>query len=251
VHSLEIFSTPWIFALCAVLFAAFVRGLAGFGFALILAPLLLLILDPIVVVIINLFLGLLSHIVVVLWSLREVNLRRISLMIASSLLGIPLGAWIISVIAPHIMKIVIGAVIICFAIPISVSFRKSFTSGKLTSGLAGFLSGILASSTSLGGPPVVLVMHSQNWTKRKILASLAAYFTFLNLFSLLALSISGQMHVEILVTAASLVPAMLIGVRLGMMVFYRTDSRLFRFLSMFIVICAGILAVISGLGILP
>ena len=121
----------------------------------------------------------------------------------------------------------------------------------MTSGLAGFLSGILASSTSLGGPPVVLVMHSQNWTRRKILASLAAYFMFLNLFSLLALSISGQMHVEILVTAASLVPAMLIGVRLGMMGFHRTDSRSFRFLSMFIVICAGILAVISGLGILP
>jgi len=250
-YSLEIFSTPWVFALCAVLFAAFVRSLAGFGFALILAPLLLLILDPIVVVIINLFLGLLSHIVVVLWFLREVNLRRISPMIASSLLGIPLGAWIISVIAPHIMKIVIGAVIICFAIPISIGFQKSFTSGKLTGGLAGFLSGVLASSTSLGGPPVVLFMHSQNWTKRKILASLAAYFMFLNSFSLLALSISGQMHVEILVTAASLVPAMLIGVRLGMMVFHRTDSRLFRFLSMFIVICAGILAVISGLEILP
>lgn len=250
-HSLEIFSTPWIFALCAVLFAAFVRGLAGFGFALILAPLLLLILDPIVVVIINLFLGLLSHIVVVLWSLREVNLRRISPMIASSLLGIPLGAWIISVIAPHIMKIVIGTVIIFFAIPIFVGFRKSFTSGKLTVGLAGFFSGILASSTSLGGPPVVLFMHSQGWTKREILASLAAYFTFLNSFSLLALSISGQMHVGTLLTAASLVPAMLIGVRLGMMVFQRTNSHLFRFLSMFIVICAGILAVISGLGILP
>ena len=250
-YSLEIFSTPWIFAFCAVLFAAFVRGLAGFGFALILAPLLFLILDPIAVVIINLFLGLLSHIVVVLWSLREVNLRRISPMIASSLLGIPLGAWIISVIAPHIMKIVIGAVIICFAMPISIGFGRSFTSGKLTSSLAGFLSGVLASSTSLGGPPVVLFMHSQNWTKREIIASLAAYFMFLNSFSLLALSISGQMHVEILAAAVSLVPAMLIGVRLGMLVFHRTDSRLFRFLSMFIVICAGILGVVSGLGILP
>ena len=32
-QSLEIFSPIWIFTLCAVLFAAFLRGLAGFGFA--------------------------------------------------------------------------------------------------------------------------------------------------------------------------------------------------------------------------
>lgn len=117
-QSLEIFSTPWTLAFCAVIIAAFVRGLSGFGFALILAPLLLMILDPVTVVVTNLFLGVLSHVFVVLWSVKLIDLRRILPMLVSSLLGIPIGAWIISITAQSILKIVIGVIIIIFAISI-------------------------------------------------------------------------------------------------------------------------------------
>ena len=250
-QSLEIFSTPWIFALCAVLFAAFIRGLAGFGLALILAPILLLTLNPVAVVVINLFLTLLSNILVVLRSFVSVNFKRILPMTLSSLLGIPLGAWIISVISPTTLKILIGTVIICFAVPVAIGFRKTFASERLSSSIAGFFSGILASSTSLGGPPVVLFMHSQDWSKELIHPSLAAYFIFLACCSLGALSLSGQVNVGMITTAASLAPAMIVGVSLGMIAFRRVNARFFRALSVSIVICAGLLGVVSGLGFLP
>ena len=109
-HSLDVFSVSWVLASCAVLFAAFVRGVAGFGFALVLAPILLLILSPKSVVVVNLLLGLLSNILVLRYGFRNVYLRRISPMAASSLLGIPLGIWIITVIAPSALKVLIGGV---------------------------------------------------------------------------------------------------------------------------------------------
>ena len=249
-QSLEIFSTPWILASCAVLFAAFVRGLSGFGFALILAPLLLLLLNPVAVVITILFLGFFSHIGVVLWSLKRIELKRIYPMLASSLLGIPLGVWIISVIAPSLLKIVIGAVIITFAIPMAIGFRKTISHERLGGGIAGFLSGMLATSTGLGGPPLVLFMHNQGWPKQAIHPSLAAYLLFLTTFSLMALYVSNQVHVETVVTAASLLPTMFIGVIVGVRTFDRTDSRLFQRLSIAIVIGAGILGILSGVGIL-
>jgi len=61
--SLELFSIYWILASCAVLFAAFVRGVAGFGLALILAPILLMILSPKSVVVVNLILSMVSNII--------------------------------------------------------------------------------------------------------------------------------------------------------------------------------------------
>ncbi len=249
-QSLEIFSTPWILASCAVLFAAFVRGLSGFGFALILAPLLLLLLNPVAVVVTNLFLGFFSHIGIVLWSLKRIELKRIYPMLASSLPGIPLGVCIINVAAPSLLKIVIGAVIIAFAIPMAIGFRRTINNERLGSGIAGFLSGILASSTSLGGPPIVLFMHNQGWSKQAIHPSLAAYFMLLTTFALIALYVSNQVHVETIATAASLLPAMLIGVIVGVRTFDRTDSRLFQRLSIAIVIGAGILGILSGTGIL-
>jgi hypothetical protein len=250
-QSLEIFSTLWILALYAVFFAAFIRGLTGFGFALILAPLLLLFLSPISVVIVNLFLGLLSNILVIFRSLKQVNLRVIFPLVASSLVGIPIGIWIISTTDPSTIKIIMGAVIVSFTIPIAIGFHLSFSSERLACSFAGFLSGILASSTSLAGPPVVLFMHGQNWPKEMIHSSLAVYFTFVSICSLLALSMSAKIDVETIVTAASLTPGMVVGVSLGMIIFHKTGHRFFRSLSIAVVICAGILAIVSGLGVFP
>lgn len=250
-HSLDIFSVPWFLALCAVFFAAFIRGMAGFGFALILAPIMFLILNPASVVVVNLFLGLFSNILILPYYLKKVNLKKILPMVTSSLLGIPLGAWIITVTAPSILKILIGGVIVSFAVPLALGFSKAFTREKLACGISGFLSGVLSSSTSLAGPPIVLFMYNQNWQKDVVYSSLAAYFLFACSGSLLALSISGLIDAQIIVSAASLAPALLIGVGLGMLAFRRINARYFRWLSMAIVICAGILGILSGIGAFP
>ena len=250
-HSLDIFSISWVLALCAVFFAAFIRGIAGFGFALILAPILLLILNPTSVVVVNLFLGLLSNILVLSYSLKKVNLKKILPMVMSSSLGIPLGAWIITLTAPSTLKILIGGVTVSFAVLLALGFSKAFTREKLACSVAGFLSGIFYSSTSLGGPPVVLFMHNQNWQREMIHTSLAAYFLFACSWSLVVLSVSGLVDTKIIASAASLVPALLAGVGLGMVVFRRINTRYFRWLSIAIVICSGILGILSGLGAFP
>ena len=222
-QSLEIFSPVWIFALFAVLFAAFIRGLAGFGFTLILAPVFLLILNPAPVVVVNLCLSFLSNIVVVVHSFAKIDYKRILPMALSSLLGIPLGVWILSVVAPSTLKIFIGMVIIVFAALVVSGFRKVFVGARLSACISGVFSGILSSSTGLGGPPIVLFMHSQNWPKDIIHPSLAGYFIVLGSCSLIALSLSGQVAITTLITAASLAPALLIGTVLGMMVFHMVN----------------------------
>jgi uncharacterized membrane protein YfcA len=210
-----------------------------------------MLLDPVNVVVTTLFLGFFSHLGIVLWSRKSVELRRISPLLLGSLLGIPLGAWIITITPQPVLKILIGAVIIAFAVPAALGIHRTVHHERLGGGLAGFLSGILASSTSLGGPPVVLFMHGQRWPKQTIHPSLATYFLWITAFSLIALGVSRQVHAGAIVTAASLLPAMLIGIIAGMRTFYKTDSRLFRQLTIAVVIGAGALAILSGAGILP
>jgi len=250
-YSLDVFSGYWVLASCAVLFAAFVRGVAGFGFALVLAPILLLILSPKSVVVVNLLLALVSNILVLRYGFRNVYLRKISPMAVSSLLGIPLGIWIITVITPSALRVLIGGVTVFFAIPLALGFTKAFTRERLACSISGFLSGILSTSTSLGGPPVVLFMHNQNWSKEAIHSSLAAYFAFACFCSLIALAVSGFIDAQIIMCAASLVPALLVGIGLGMVTFTRINPRFFRGFSLAVIICAGILGILSGLGISP
>lgn len=247
---MDIFSISWALTLCAVFFAAFIRGVTGFGLALILAPILLLILTPANVVVVNLFLGLISNILVLFYSFKKVDLKKILPMLIGSSLGIPLGAWIIILIAPATLKILIGGVTVSCAVLLALDFSRTLHREKLGSSVAGFLSGVLSSSTSLGGPPVILFMHNQNWQKDVIHSSLAVYFLFACFWSLIALYMSGLVDTQIIVEAASLTPALLSGVGLGIMFFRRINARYFRHLSIVIVLCAGILGILSGLGIL-
>ncbi len=249
-QSIEIFSAPWILALGTVFFAAFVRGMSGFGFALVLAPILLLIVNPKEMVVIIMFLSFLGHILVLYRSYRNVDLKRVLPIMISSLFGIPLGVLIINAIAPSLLKIIVGITILCFTIPIAFGYYKSFANERFSGGLAGFLSGILATSTSLAGPPVVIFMHSQNWPKEKIHSNLAAQLMVITISSLVALYISGDVSPDLIITAASFAPVMFIGIYAGMSLFRCTSARFFKNLSAIIVICAAILGILSGFGII-
>jgi uncharacterized membrane protein YfcA len=244
----DVLSTAWILSFCAVFLAAFIRGISGFGFALILAPILLLVLNSKSIVVINLFLGIITNIIVFVYSIRSLNLRRILPIVVGSLLGIPLGTWIIVFINPSVLKILIGGVIIVFAVPMVIGFTRTFEKERAAGGISGFISGILVSSTSLGGPPVVLFMHNQKWLKEDIYHAQAAYFLIINICALAALYISGLVDSRVIMFSASLTPPLLVGMGLGIVAFRKLNQRAFRYLSLAIVIVSGILGIISGLG---
>lgn len=246
---MDIFTIEWGLALGAVFLAALVRGTAGFGFALVLAPIMLLVLEPKSVVPVNLLLASLSNIVVVSTSFRRVDLGRLLPMVAGSLAGVPLGVLIIKGISPATLEVLIGGVTVFFAVPLLLGVSRAFPWEKRAASAAGFLSGILAGSTSLGGPPVVLFMHNQKWRKDMIHPSLAAYFMFASTASLVGLAVSGLVGTRILITAASLSPGLLVGVSLGMLAFRRINERIFRVLSVVIVFVTGTVAILSGLGV--
>jgi uncharacterized protein len=247
-QGLDIFSTSWFLAIGALLFAAFIRGTTGFGFSLVFTPFMILIMEPKAVIPINLILASLSNIMVVASSFRAINFRRLLPMTIASLLGVPIGVFIIAMISATILKILIGAITVFFAILLVFRLTPHFTNERRASGIAGLISGILNASTSLGGPPVVLFMHNQSWQKEEIHPSLSAFFLINTGASLIGLSISGMVTPDILLTAASFAPGLVIGVYLGMLAFKHVNESYFRILSVVVVVGTGILAVLSGLG---
>jgi uncharacterized membrane protein YfcA len=249
-YTSDIFSLSWIIASCVVVFAAFIRGVSGFGHALILAPILMLMLSSKSVVVIVLFIGFFLNLLLLRYAVKHVKFNRISPLILGSLLGIPLGTFIINIIDPVLLKMLIGGLTIAFAIPLALSLAIPFTREKLVSGIFGFLSGTSATSTGIIGPPIVLFIHNQKWEKTEVHSSLTIYFLFTSSFSLIALFLSGLINTDIVIYAVSFIPALLVGLGLGMIAFFRINLTFFRLLSMCVVIIAGILGILSGFGII-
>lgn len=236
-----------IFGSLAVLLAAFTMSITGFGFALIAAPLLLFLVESKTVVIIDIVLGTVICILILWESRQHVRPKRVVLLVIGSVLGVPVGAYILSHTTTLTLKLVITALVIVFAIPLALGHSHRFKRERLICGASGFASGVLASSTSLAGPPVVLFLLNQGWEKETLRASLAAYFLFAGLAALTALGASGALSGELVVGALAYVPAVLLGFFLGRKVLPRLNAELFRRIAVLVVVVAGLLGIITSL----
>jgi len=234
----------------AILLAAFTQGLTGFGFALVGAPLLLFVLEPRAVVITNTVLALVVCVLILAESWRHVRLRRIAPLLAGAVFGLPLGAYIISNVAPGTLKLAISGVIVVFAIPLLLGHRHRFQREGVTSLGAGFASGVLATSTSLGGPPVVLFLLNQGWGKEEMRASLSGYFFLLGLLSVASLAVAGIALGDSASQALYLLPALLAGVFVGSRLMPRVAADLHHRLSAGVIILTGLAGLGTGLAAL-
>jgi uncharacterized membrane protein YfcA len=248
-HGLDFLSSSWLLAIGALTFAAFIRGATGFGLSMIFTPFIILIMNPKAAIPVNLILAQLSNVVVLATCFREVNVRRLWPMFAGSLLGVPVGVCIIVVISAATLKIMIGAVTILFSILLVLKLTPRFTHERFAAGVAGFLCGMLTTSVGLGAPPVMLFMHSQKWPRGEIYPGLSAFFLISTGASIVGLFLSGLVTGRVLLTSISLAPGLVLGVMLGMLAFKHVNEYYFRMLSVTVVIAAGILAVLSGMGV--
>lgn len=230
--------------------AAFTMGITGFGFALIAAPILLFLIEPKAVVIVNIILGSVICILILWESWRHARKKHFLLLAIGSILGVPIGVYILSHAATTTLKLVISALVVVFAVPMALGHSHRFKREHPVFGISGFISGLLASSTSLAGPPVVLALLNQGWEKKSLRATLAAYFLFVGLVALAALSISGALDVAFVVIALTYAPAALLGFFLGRKVLPRLNAELFRRIAALVVVIAGLLGIITGLLVL-
>ena len=236
-----------IVAAVIVLFAAFVRATSGFGQALIATPLLTLIMGAKDAVVISIILNCITSILV-LWHIRQhVDLRRAAFIGLGSIFGVPIGAFLLSTLDQQILKLVIAALVIPFSVLLLLGHSHRFKNERLGCILAGLASGTLAASTSLGGPPVVLFLANQGLVKERFVGTLAAYFLFSGIISIIAISPLGLVTTDLLINVAALIPPLWLGSYAGIKVLPKINVNLFRKIVPLIVSIIGLVIIITVL----
>jgi uncharacterized membrane protein YfcA len=230
-------------ALLAVFGAAFLRGFTGFGFALAAVPALSLMLNPVVVVPCTLILGALAG-VQVLPKLRHlVHWRSVWILVAGSLVGSPVGIWLLTTLPANTMRAGIGVVLM---VAVAVLWRQPrlANSPPTALGLAtGFISGMLNGSTALAGPPVILFFLSSTDTVAVARASLVMYFFFSTSGTLAYDAARGLIDRHVLLLAALFFPALYIGNRWGDRCFDGSSAATYRRIALGILFLLAVLTV--------
>lgn len=231
-------SADLIYAAIAVFMAGLVRGFSGFGAAMVMMPVLAILYGPIVAVPTGLILDLILGAPLLPNAVRHVEPRRIGLLTVASAVGIPFGTWILLTLEAGVLRICMSAVVLSAVFLLVTGWRHkggAHAGGTLAAGLA---SGALNGAVGMGGPPVVFYFLSGTDAAIKIRASLIVFFTFLDIFSLIALVSAGKIGVPELVRPVLLVIPLLVGVWVGSRMFHRGGDRFYRAVA--IVILAGV-----------
>lgn len=233
-------------ALVAALLAGAVSGLSGFGYALVSVPLLMLVFDPATVVVVLSFVGVFANALVVLDSWREVEARTVLSLLPWSALGLVAGTEILRLAEPVYIELAAGVLIVAFAAALFKGARLPGAEGRWGTVVAGASTGVMATATGLGGPPIVMLFAARGFGREAFRASSAAYFLALASTTLCLLLSRGVVEGRHLWIAALLVPAAFAGKAIGTRVSRLLPGEAFRGVSLGIVLLSGVVGVASG-----
>jgi uncharacterized protein len=186
--------------------AACVQGAAGFGMALLAAPLLTLV-DrsfapaPLVLAVLPL------SVLIAQRDWAHLDRKGLAWAIGGRLPGVVVGAIAVAALSEHTLALALGLGVLV-AVGLSLfTARLRPTPGTLVS--AGFASGFMGTTTSIGGPPMALVYQRSDGPAFR--STLAIYFAAGALMSLAGLAVAGRVGAHELRLGLLLWPGVVLG----------------------------------------
>ncbi len=241
-------TTPWLFVAAgvAVFAAGFVKGFAGFGFAVVFTPLIsLLSNNPRQVVFVALVLGTVMSLGVIAEVRHSIVRDRTLPLLLGTVIGTPVGLWLLDRIDSIALKLIIASVAIGVTLLRVINIRITLRPGGALLAVGAGLGGILNGCTSMGGPVPALIVA---WQGRGIHESRAILVTFNLISYLLAIAVAistGVAPVRWLVSGFWLLPFAGLGTFAGVHAVRRISQATFGHVITAVVGLAGVAGVLS------
>ena len=233
----------WLAAAFSLFIGCWVQTALGFGMAVIAAPIIVILNPlwvPVALTLCALFLSVLNT-----WNQRaHLELKALVLPFITRLPGTIVGAWLLLQLDTNTLQIFVAG---CVLLAVVISyFGKQFEYTPTRMGTAAFGSGIMGTTTSIGGPPMARVM--QHGKPKNVRANLSLYFGYSCTISMISYAYIGILNEKLLIESASFLPVCIVGFVLGIKSRdYIDDGEKFR--PLLLILCGGA-ALIALVGVL-
>lgn len=221
--------------------AGYVRGFSGFGFAALVMSSAALVTDPFPFVPVVILADVVMTAAQARGIWRHIDWRRVAALFAGALVGVPLGVFVMGAIGLDLGRALLSLFILAMCGLMLAGFRIENQPIGPHVGV-GLISGV-ANGAAVGGLPVAVFFTAQGVAPVVFRATVIAYFTALDLWSLPIMWRAGWITQDSFVAAAMGLPFMLLGLWLGARRFIATDPQDFRRFAI------GLLAVLAVIGL--
>jgi uncharacterized protein len=203
---------PGAFALVAVavLIGSTVQAVVGLGIGLIAAPVITLV-EPDLMPGVLISLAFVLPCVTLVHDHDDIDWSGLNWSLPARLVGTAVGVWVVATFTAGQLGAFIGVIVLLAVAVTWQAVTVPINHGTL--GAAGFVGGVTGTATSIGGPPFALLY--QHRPPPQIRSTMAVYFLVGALISLVGLAISGDLELHQVAVAGLLLPAVGLGVLLG------------------------------------
>ena len=165
------------FLVLAVIFlATVIRSVFGFGEALVAVPLLALLIPVEEAVPLATLVSITVAAIVIVQDWHKIHVRSAGWLVISTLVGIPLGLWLLTAVTETVVKAILAVMIIGFSSYCLVSRSPYQLKDDRLAWVFGFGAGVLGGAYGMNGPPLVIYGSLRHWSPEQFRATLQGYF---------------------------------------------------------------------------
>lgn len=235
------FASPDLFIALGVAAAAgLVRGFAGAGSGMLMAPIFAILFGPVQTVAIIILMEIVVTCQLLPGVRREIDWKVIAPMGGAAAFSMPAGLWLLVSVDPDLVVRAIALVVLAFSIFLMIGWRYDGEKRPWASVGVGALSGVLMASTSLGNPPVMVYLLSGRDEAVTNRANFTGYFGITLVALIGMMGAAGLIDRDAIVAAAILLPMFMGAAWVGSRLFRRSSETLYRRVTLGLLFCVGV-----------
>lgn len=189
---------------------AAVQGLVGLGLGLVAAPVTMM-LEPRLVPDLLLWLALLMPVVTLVREHHDIDWGGLGWSLTARVPGTALGVYLVSIFTERALGIAVGVMVLVSVLATARAVVVPVNRPTLV--VAGLVSGVTGTATSIGGPPMALLL--QHRSPAQIRSTLGVYFLAGAGMSLAGLGVTGGLEWSTFLLSLLMVPCLVVGFALS------------------------------------
>jgi hypothetical protein len=219
--------------------AGVIRGITGFGGAMVMSPPLALLLGPRLTVAVVLLLEGIAAAPMVLETRRLVRWRVMWPILAATCVTVPLGGYVLVSADPLTLRRAIAAIVIVFSLLLLRGWRYAGPQRTGTGVGLGAVAGAMLGATSIGGPPVILYLLAGPDRVETTRANLTLFVAVGSLAGVAMLWTRGVLDARAAWIGLALAPGYYGGVVAGTRLFSRFNDTRFRQFTLLLMVAVS------------
>lgn len=224
---MELLSAQQLCPIFFVFLASFIQSLTGFGLVIVAAPFLMIFYEPKLVVLLVLVITTVSNTIQAPLLYKDAKFKVIVYLVLGALVGQPLGIFMYKSISGMAVKFFVSFCIFLFLVLLQI-FKLRIKECNRNTFITGVLSGFLATTTGMAGPPLAIYLAYSTVSPQAMRATSITYFFFSNGCSIIAFYCGGISLLPAVYESVYLLPALGLGLVGGHVAFRYVPAERFR-----------------------